>query len=1227
MTDVPNLSPHHDPASVMQPIADRLRRVRSAARASLVLASVAWLVSVVLLYLVAAGTLDYALRMPAWLRAAGWIAAAATLGIAAWRRVLPAWRFNPPLTEVALRFERTEEGRRAGLAGVLASALELARADAGAPPAARWMSARAVAAAAGRFDAVAGTPLLRRDRNAGILLQLASAGLLAAGAVWSVGTTLSRVALARVAAPWSGAQWPRQTQLADATGVEVHALGSALPLRAALVRSSVPLERAGVAARYRVIRSGEPGPWRRALLAPQFRPVRVIGGVTGELFEQLIEPGVLGVATRDAGPAELEYGFESLDDATPLSRVRLVEPPAVVGAEATLSLPAYASGAGSRRFAAGDHDLGPGGDQRAIVGPVLAGSRVEFTVRFNKPLPVPRVEDADTRAAWLARSFPGADFGPDPVVTASERAWSVAWTLRSTTRAVVAPLDEYGLGARDEAAFTFDAVEDRPPTAAVTVPEQDEAVLASAVLLAAGEGRDDVGVASLGLEVQAARRPGGSMGAPAEPSGEPATLPAGAPEGLDATQVRVAGRVALEPHRLRPGDELWIFAVAADGFDLDGMRHEPVRSAPRRLRVVTADELVEQMRRELQGVRQAAIRLDQDQGELAAAAARGFVSEEERHRQTALGPRIEQQGEIVDRLLERAHRNVLDDAGLTGQLEDARSLLSEAQRSAEQAGAGLDEAAQHAPTPELTELAPEQARRVREAQEQARDRLGRLIDLLDRGEDSWSARRGLQRLLDRQRELAARTESAGRRTTGREAEELSARDREELERLSREQRELADQARAALDQLAERSEQMRQADAAQAAAMQQAAQRGRQSQVPERMEQAARDTARNQTGTAQEQQQQAIDSLQRMLDDLDNAERNRDESLRRLLASLIQSLDALIASQERELSALASATGGARPFDGLDAGMIRLHQNTLGVLGEAKAAFRETAGVARLIEQASGSQAAAAADLRATPPDAEGADRHEQASLRDLRAARDEAARVERDAAGRDQDRKRRELRRVYRETLEQQVVLRDETAPMLGRDPDRRDRLRLRSLGERQDGLREALADLRRRTEELADAEVFGLAHDRLEGVMGSAAQRLRAGQAPAAVGRDQDAAVEVLRTLVEALAESASRGDEFRDADEGGGGGEGGGAGQTPPLIPDLAELRVLKGLQQQAAGATRALDEAADAVTPGEIEALGRLQEQLAERGRALIEKLQRQGRGNDRPRTPADREERP
>jgi hypothetical protein len=168
-----------------------------------------------------------------------------------------------------------------------------------------------------------------------------------------------------------------------------------------------------------------------------------------------------------------------------------------------------------------------------------------------------------------------------------------------------------------------------------------------------------------------------------------------------------------------------------------------------------------------------------------------------------------------------------------------------------------------------------------------------------------------------------------------------------------------------------------------------------------------------------------------------------------------------------------------------------------------------------------------------------------------------------------------------------------------------------LRGAGERQETLRARLADLRRDTEGLAEAGVFDYAHTRLDQTTSAAAKRLRAGEADAAVARDQDSAVRILAALVEALDDTAPQDDEFRESESGNeGGGSGGEAGEQP-LIPPLSELRLLRAMQQEAADRTREANESPDPAAAEELTGLiGDLQEQLSERGLELIEKMEQQ-----------------
>jgi hypothetical protein len=188
-----------------------------------------------------------------------------------------------------------------------------------------------------------------------------------------------------------------------------------------------------------------------------------------------------------------------------------------------------------------------------------------------------------------------------------------------------------------------------------------------------------------------------------------------------------------------------------------------------------------------------------------------------------------------------------------------------------------------------------------------------------------------------------------------------------------------------MDELAQRAEQLKRNDPAQSQAMRQAAQRGRQQQLQRAMEQAAQQLEQNQTNTAQEQQQRAQQAMEQMLGDLDQAQRSRDQALRRTLESLLESIEALIAAQERELQILANAgerEAGTKP----ESGMVRLHTNTLAAADQA-ATSREMSGVMRLLGEAGEKQVAAIQALRTEPIETESAQAAEQASLERLNEA------------------------------------------------------------------------------------------------------------------------------------------------------------------------------------------------------------------------------------------------
>ncbi|MEZ6235201.1 MAG: hypothetical protein R3B68_13515 [Phycisphaerales bacterium] len=1392
-----------DGAGDVGPIARSLRRLRRLARTLLAADAVALVLIAVAASAVAVGLFDYVFVTPMGLRLAVWVGGIVAAGLALWRLLRPAALFRPSLPDLALRVERTPEGERRGLRGVLASGLEFSRGlprevegDATSAALARHV----VREAASRFSPSLVFGVLRPRRPVARIGTLAGVAVVL-GVMWLVTPALMGIGAARVLTPWSGAMWPTRTALADATESRVHDIGRPLVLDADLTRTDRGRGQTRVWASYRLRVPGEGGTivgaTRRVAMMWQAGDEHEradAGGRDGPdgrgperyswLHTDLAAEAAAVVGAAEGGePAgrvgsrsqavefEVEYWFETADAATAPARVLVVEPPMVESASLRVEPPAYVDlrVAGDLAYVAGTVDLGSGTDERAKVGPILEGSRVEMALTFNKALderlataegvlagfgaplaafdPVVEIDGRTVRISAVLSVIEsesvamGGGEGVEPALGADPGPALGGATGRAaaaTTATIEIPVriaDRHGLRSERESMFRLVVGADQAPTASVTEPATDESVLATAVVPVTGEGIDDAGVASIALERQRATTPAGSEGA--------------SPEAVGAAQV-FAESNRLDPHLrrrtvdamldlstlgVRVGDEVWITARATDTYALGDRRHEPARSAPRRLRIISQTDLIDQIRQDLAGVREAAIRLDEAQARLIASVSASNATTETARAQAGVSASIEDQQRYVDRLSERIERNRLDDEPLSLLVQDVASTLDGAATSSTSATARLDQAMRErearaggtqsrqgrsqqpltgqsgqrgeqqsgengqpnerppgdrsggeqsggeqtgqqqrggenqsqggqepgeriqtgsdqarsstAPdgesgdqggepgaearedansnadanandAPDNAPIDEQAAQAIQQDQREVRDELQRLAALLDSGTDGWLVRREIERLIEEQQDLMRETREAGASTAGRDVSSLSPQERTELERIAQRQQELAESVQDAIDELSQRARDMQEVDAAQAAGMRAAAQTGRERQASESLQQASEQISQNNTNSAGQQQQEALDALSDMLEDLDEGQRNRDEALQRVLASIVESIDALIADQEQAIGDLAaarsaSARGVADAGAGLDRGMISIHANTLGVMDEIRTGYPELGGVSRILGSAASAQTDAISALRSSPIAFEPASEGESMSLSRLREARAEAKRLEEEAARRENARIRRELRQAYRQALEQQVAIRGDVEPYVPLELSRRQRAEVRTLGERQETLRVGLDTILRETKELADASVFRLAHARMDRLLLDASEALRGGRAERGVVSRQQGTIEILQSIVQALDDSQNEQDPFDSAQSGGGGGGGGGGGQEQPVIIPVHELRILRGMQEQVLGLTRELDSAAGAAHPNDVAELAALQQSLAEEASSLVERMQREQGG--------------
>lgn len=1239
-------------ATGLEPVGDAaaslrasLSRLRVVTRLMLIWQTLGWLVAVYIAGGIAVAITDYFLRLPGWLRG-GFLGLG--VAIALWiirTRVIPAARFGPSLTEYALRLERTATGAARGLGGLLASAIDLSAS----PVRAEAIEGRRLAAmAAERLRRVGVWSALRPARS-GLATAAAAATLVALGMAFARSPELARIGMARIMAPWMQAQWPVRTAVADATGITAHPLGTALALRGALVRSDLPAAQTRVEARYRLIApDGTPGPYRKAVLTSQERPVETVSTdalgartvVTGTLFERLIEPGALEPAAdgprsatpTDASPSRLEYTLATRDGETPPATILLVRPPAIVSASAVVSPPPYAGAAPLTS------ELGTGADERATLSGVLSGSRVEVRLTFNRPLPPAPQAAGDARRAWLAAAL-GEQFaalvadrdGPEGPAFAGVfegASWRLSWTVRDPIRLVVRPTDEHGIAAEVERVFRIQSRDDTPPEATVSRPADAGEALATATLPIACEGRDDIGLDWVRAEYQIARRPPDSAGAPPEPVGEPATLADAAPSAATqpARTLTATGDLALASLSLKPGDEVWISALAKDRFELDGRTHDPVRSAVRVIRIISPDELVEQVWKELGAVRRGAIRSAEQQAGLRQAAGEGRESPTAAREQESLTEAAARQARTLDQVRARVRDNALKDDDLDRVLDQARRLAEEARQASADASAAARraaEAAQGGQGGDARAVERDQARKEADAaRQQAQQALEDLAAVLDQGEDAWSVRRGVERLLEEQRAIREQTRALGEQTVGRSVEELTAAQRQQAGQLAERQSDLSQRTGETVEKLRQQAEAMRQQDPSTAGALDEAARRAERARVQEQMDRAAREIEQNRQQSAQQQQDRAVEAMEQMLQDMQAAAKGRDEVLARELASLVESLDGLIRRQERELAALAAAAAAPDALASLDAGMIALRANTLGVLDQARSAGREAREVGALIDAAAAAQADAIAALRQAPPSAAGARTGEEASLERLKEARAKAESARQAAEDRNARRERDELRKAYRGILDAQIDVRDRTKDAAALEAGRRQRAAARELVPPQEAVRRLAADLLAKTQDMGESDLFRFAHDRLDDATGKIAARLNEGEASPAVVARQNMVIRILQGIIESLGQAGDQDDNLREPGEGDDGGDSSGqqgGQQRNRLIPESAELRLLRDQQAQALELTRAAADGRDADLATDAAAL---QKGLFEKARALLERLQRQQPGAPAGRPPGD-----
>ena len=1171
-------------------ILERIRRVRGVIRRTVLEIRLARLVAVAIPCFLLVAVIDFMLRLPEGIR---WFilgCAVVVLFLDLRTRIWPAIRFRPSLVDVALRIE----SRFPSLVGRLASGVDFARmpdSDRN-PMVVRSLADLDVRASNHDFRGVVEKGPAHKMAGLAIVLVLATAGIAILRPVDA------SIATRRILAPWMNINWPARTELVSATTEDlVHARGEPLTLAVDLVKGDPEKDRVTVG--IRSIRGEEIGEWRNLVLTRQ----------QGRRFERVVDTDV----------DRIEYEFSTSDFTTDLSTVRIVPAPEVLESKVVVSPPRYA-----RRLGVLEADLGPGTDRRSrLPRAVLEGSSAGLELKLSREIPVPRLEDGSIDPTFMSETIVsvGGDVTLD-IDSGNPTIWRIGWPLVGGGDLEIKLRDENDLSNLDPIRYRIDTISDRRPSTTIVDPAADRTVSARAVIPIQADARDDVGLSEFAIEASLERQQTLSrveriaeLEIPESEPGDPIA---------DASIGRDFDVASFDP---MVGDVIEVVAIAQDEWlGPDGPR-EAVRSEVRKLRVVSDLDLVEQLQGALGSVRRSAIRIEGDQAELTDRIRDTGVDRGTTREQDRIGDRIEGVREAIEEIQERRDENRIEDDLLADVLDQASEILEVAENSADRALAELDRSAQQrtkASDPATGASEREEAERLAEqaegeaieAQQEVRDELTDLAAALDRGEDAWVVSRRIERLAEDLEAIQERTGSLSEQTMGRDRDELSPEERRELDDIARDQGELADRAEDLLEELDDRAEAMEMADPTEAEGLRQAAEEARQEGLEEEMREAEDRARQNQLQQAAQAQQQAAEALQRMQETIEESRKAVVEELRRRMESLVESLKGLLQASENEVIALSRVIAEEPDPQSVALraqAMITLQRNTMAVAGEASVADER---IGRIVSRAADNQSAAIRDLRAQPADLEEARASEDRGVAALREALELAEEAAQELAEQQADEERERLLAAYREILDQQTGIRLETGDLVevvDGNLNRRQLIKSRRLAKGETEVGNAVEAVAEEFVEVSDSLVFSMTHRNLDAWIAEAADRLREGQADQGVVERQMMVMGALSGLIEALAqEGAPEDDPFGQQDGGGqaGAGQGGQQGGPQPLIPPIAELKMLRSMQIQILETTRRLDleELDRADRDARLADIARIQSDLHGVANALVNSLE-------------------
>lgn len=468
---------------------------------------------------------------------------------------------------------------------------------------------------------------------------------------------------------------------------------------------------------------------------------------------------------------------------------------------------------------------------------------------------------------------------------------------------------------------------------------------------------------------------------------------------------------------------------------------------------------------------------------------------------------------------------------------------------------------------------------AREHQEQVIESLDAMLEQLEKWESVAEVVNEAREVERKQAEISKETTQLDAQTMGKSAEALSREEQAAIAAAAAKQDDLSQQLNRLEQKMSRQAQRAGQEDKAAADAMSEAQQKSKESNLTGKMAEAAKGIRENHLSEAGRQQSEVQKTLREIVASLED---RQEQELKRLVKDLAQAEEDLegIREEQRRLQKETEDAQAIQDPEKRKDELARLQRRQAELQKKAEEFARRLSRLqARSASQSSGKAASRMADAsRSLEQDQQNQaiDKQEEA-LEELQEAQDRLAEARQEA---EEQLAREQLAKVadsLRDIHQRQLALKAHVERLEGiRQEGEWTRAQIQTLlglARAEGGLAEEAAALKER---LTQAKVFVMVLEQAVELMRHASAQLGERVADARAQRAMDRAAKKFARLLDSLGRDPSRGGGGNRQQEEGEGGAGQ-SGDGEDGIPSLAQIKLLKGLQEEILEETQELAQA--------------------------------------------------